>query len=301
MPRTPSPAHHAPAPAPRRDRAASRRSLSRRRRRRRTFLALALVAAVLLLGADLIRRGLSADLSPTAATAGEPSPVVASAPAPTAAAPPSAPPTSAAPLLTASASFPRSGPGTWVYAASPGPILGTAGTVRRFRLAIETGVPQDAVAFAAKVDRTLGDPRSWTAGRTFRLQRVQGAAAAEFTIYLATPETARRLCASGFVDIRVNGVPYTSCRVSGKVVINLARWMMSVPDYVNNGVPLEDYRAYVINHETGHQLGYGHEACPGAGRPAPVMQTQTLGLHGCLANAWPYLNGRRYVGPPAAR
>jgi hypothetical protein len=173
-----------------------------------------------------------------------------------------------------------------------GAVLGSAGPLRRFRVAVESNVPVDAAAFAAKVDQVLGDPRSWIGGG-LRLQRVPGLAAADFTIQLATERTSRTICAAGHVD--TGG--FTSCRTPGHVVINLDRWYLSVPAYVSAHIPLDTYRDYVINHETGHELGHGHELCPGAGRPAPVMEQQTLGLHGCTANAWPYLAGRRYAGP----
>lgn len=223
----------------------------------------------------------------------------AAPPATAPAAPPSAPSNLSIEAYLLGGGYPTSGPGTWRFAGTVGPVLGTAGRLRRYRVAVETGVPEDLAAFAAALDRTLGDPRSWIGGLRVRLQRVPPNAGAEFTVYLATPETTRRLCAAGGLDVRLRGMPYTSCRLFGRVILNLARWRESTPEYVRAGVPLEVYRQYLVNHEVGHQLGYRHELCPGPGRPAPVMQTQTLGLHGCTANPWPYLAGRRYAGRPA--
>ncbi|MCW3812842.1 DUF3152 domain-containing protein [Micromonospora sp. DR5-3] len=189
----------------------------------------------------------------------------------------------------AASGYPTAGPGSFAAADGRSPVRGHEGPLRRYRVEVEQGTGQDADEFAATVDAVLGDPRSWIASGELRVQRVAEAAAADFTIYLATPATSERMCADGGLSTQ----RYTSCRLPGRVVINLARWMDAVPDY---GAPLEVYRTYVINHEVGHEFGELHQACPGPGEPAPVMQQQTYGLDGCVANAWPYVDGIRYEG-----
>jgi hypothetical protein len=202
--------------------------------------------------------------------------------------------TAAAPADAADAGPTRAatgGRGAFSFVAGYGPVLGESGPVRRFKVAVEKSLGQgNGGDFADEIDRTLGDPRSWIAAGEYRLQRVPRSAGSEFTVYLASAETSEKMCAAG--GLRTEG--YTSCRLPGQVIINNDRWQEAVPDY---GAPLETYRAYAINHEVGHQLGHGHETCPGRGRPAPVMQQQTYGLRGCVANSWPYIDGKRYSGP----
>ncbi|MEV6691728.1 DUF3152 domain-containing protein [Micromonospora sp. NPDC051196] len=185
--------------------------------------------------------------------------------------------------------YPSAGAGRFLTAGEASPVHGLDGPVVRYRVAVEQGTGQDPAGFAAEVDAVLSDPRSWIGSGELRVQRVAEFDRADFTVYLATPLTSEAMCAEG--GLSTEG--YTSCRLPGQVIINLARWLEAVPDY---GAPLEVYRAYVINHEVGHEFGQWHEECPGPGRPAPVMQQQTYGLAGCLANAWPYLDGHRYAG-----
>ena len=189
----------------------------------------------------------------------------------------------------AAISFPVSGTGSFDVIAGQGPVLGRAGTLMRFQIAIENGIGNlDRDEMVHFVEMTYGDDRGWTSGGRWRFQRVGPGQAHDFVLYLATPATRDVLCADGLDR-------YTSCRNGDLVVVNVARWALGVPNY---GASLETYRQYVLNHETGHRLGFGHELCTGAGQGAPVMQQQTLGLHGCVANAWPYLDGRQYQGPP---
>jgi hypothetical protein len=203
-------------------------------------------------------------------------------------APPSAPAKPPAPRIT----YPAAGGGSWTIApAQTAPAAGRSGRRLRYRVAIERdirGLPVTVIA--GTVTATLSDPRSWTGGGRWRLQRVGPGDPYDFTVYLATPGTRDELCA-GASD------GYTSCRNGANVVLNAARWVKGVPGY---GANLATYRQYMVNHEVGHRLGNGHERCPGPGEPAPVMQQQTLGLHGCVASPWPYVGGERYAGPSGA-
>jgi hypothetical protein len=196
-------------------------------------------------------------------------------------------PRPSAPTVT----YPAQGPNTFSIAAGSSGVLGSAGTRLRFRVAVENGITGlPPAAFATDVTTVLGSPGSWIGTRKWRFQRVGADSAYDFTIYLVTPATRDRLCQDGYDR-------YTSCRMGDKVVINVARWVHGVPNY---GAPLQTYRFYAINHEVGHRLGHAHELCPGAGQPAPVMQQQSLGLHGCVANPWPVVDGRAYDGPLGA-
>ncbi|WP_345771012.1 DUF3152 domain-containing protein [Geodermatophilus normandii] len=155
------------------------------------------------------------------------------------------------------------------------------GPLQRFVVEVEDGIGVDGATFAAAVEATLGDPRSWGNGGRMSFQRVDGTdpGAYDFRVSLVSPGNMERYCPG------VGTGGYTSCRYGERAVINLARWETAVPHYEGD---VATYRQYVVNHEVGHALGNGHQSCPGAGQVAPVMQQQTLGLEGCARNAWPY-------------
>ncbi|SFF44958.1 Protein of unknown function [Actinoplanes philippinensis] len=200
-------------------------------------------------------------------------------------------------LLKLDGAVPVKGTGRFEYANERGPVAGTGGRIRRFKVAVEKGSGEDVAGFAAQVRAVLEDERSWIGTGTVRMQMVGGADQADFTVYLATRDTAGRMCEVGGTSIRIGGVPYTSCRAVGKAIINLDRWRTSAPPYLEAKADLAAYRQYVINHEVGHELGHRHEGCPKAGGPAPVMVQQTLTLRGCVPWSWPRDKGRDLAGP----
>ena len=184
-------------------------------------------------------------------------------------------------------------PGSGVYTlAAGGKARHGSGKLVTYRVEVETGIGQSAAVFAAAVDATLADESGWTSQGRWSVQRVVGEDA-DLVIRLATSATVGAVCkAAGLED-----AAYTSCRTGPVVMINLDRWIHAVPEF-RGDVAL--YRQYLINHEVGHGLGLDHQSCPGPGRPAPVMQQQTFGLKGCLANGSPYVAGKLVSGPAAS-
>jgi hypothetical protein len=150
------------------------------------------------------------------------------------------------------------------------------GTPLTYRLEIEGGLPLDGAAIAAQVQRTLTDPRGWQPIEHVAFVRTAGSAS--FELILASPAMVDRLC------YPLDTVGELSCRNGNRVILNAKRWVTAVPWYRGH---LDEYRAYLVNHEVGHRLGHGHKGCPAPGAPAPVMVQQSKSLYGCAPNPWP--------------
>jgi uncharacterized protein DUF3152 len=131
--------------------------------------------------------------------------------------------------------------------------------------------------FVGEVSRVLADPRGWGATGEVSFQHISSGTP-RMWVKLATPRTTDRLCA----PTQTRGI--WNCRNHGGVVVNSDRWFTGRASWPGS---IDDYRGLIINHETGHVLGFGHRGCARSGRAAPVMQQQGVSLEGCRANAWP--------------
>jgi Protein of unknown function (DUF3152) len=239
----------------------------------------AVLAAVLAVGALVLI------LRPAVGHGGGPPPVAATT-GPTTA-PATAPPTTRVTRTPRPSTPPPTTPPTTppaIPASASGrlvPVPGTAGpsgagTRLTYRLEIEAGLPLDGQAVADQVQRTLTDPRGWQPIEHVAFVRTPGAAS--FELILASPALVDRLC------YPLDTIGELSCRNGNRVILNAKRWVTAVPWYRGH---LDDYRAYLVNHEVGHRLGHGHRGCPAPGAPAPVMVQQSKSLYGCTPNPWP--------------
>ncbi|MFD3699007.1 DUF3152 domain-containing protein [Streptomyces sp. NPDC058646] len=199
-------------------------------------------------------------------------------------------PAAASPSPAASGSSAPAEPGTFKASAASGQPQGQ-GRALRWRLETEQGSGIDPDTAARAVEKILGDPRGWTRDPAYGFQLVGAGQPVDFTVKIATPTTTDLLCDVVTPEL----IGETNCRAGHTVVVNLKRWKEGSPQF--SGSP-EEYRALIVNHEVGHELGREHESCPGPGKPAPAMMQQIKGLLGCTSNAWPYdANGTYLSGP----
>jgi hypothetical protein len=180
----------------------------------------------------------------------------------------------------------ESGSGRFTVVAMPAKALRpapTTGRTVRYTVELEGGLDIRAEDFATTVGTVLTDPRGWQTKDGVRFVDVSPADAAkgadvDLHITLASPHTTDRLCA----PLKTRG--QVSCHNSGRVVLNLRRWVLGAEAY---GSDVAQYRTYLVNHEVGHGIGHAHAYCGGKGKVAPVMMQQTYGLKGCTAWPWP--------------
>lgn len=187
---------------------------------------------------------------------------------------------------------PATGSGRFVTAQAGGAKVGHGPKPLRYVVEVETGLDISPARAANEIAGILAAPRGWTHNEAYAFQLVGEGAAHDLTVKIATPGTADALCWTG---IHQDTRGEYNCEVAGGVVVNLKRWVEGSPTFDG---PIHDYRALIINHEMGHFLGYTHMTCAGPGQLAPVMMQQIKGLHGCIANAWPYDKNGRFVSGP---
>lgn len=70
---------------------------------------------------------------------------------------------------------------------------------------------------------------------------------------------------------------------SREIYLNEARWNRLYDDD-KSGMSLPAYRMYMVQHELGHALGFGHDHKAVEGGKAPIMMQQTLGTRGLHPN-----------------
>ncbi|MGW0953517.1 DUF3152 domain-containing protein [Streptomyces sp. NPDC001212] len=207
--------------------------------------------------------------------------------------PPSTPPPTPTPPPTSSKiDAPSKGTGTFVTAQASGTKVGLGPRPLRYVVEVETGLDISPTQAASEIADILAAPRGWTHNPAYAFQLVSAGAPHDLTVKIATSGTADALCWAG---IHQDTQGEYNCEVPDGVVVNLKRWVEGSPTFDG---PIHDYRALIINHEMGHFLGYTHVTCAGPGQLAPVMMQQIKGLHGCIANAWPYDKNGQFVSGP---
>ena len=146
-----------------------------------------------------------------------------------------------------------------------------------YAIKIEPSLGLDPLCIKNLLFLILNNDLGWTnvAEKSFQLTSVDDS---DYVYIFASPTKTDELCA----PIETNSI--YSCRNENNIVLNFFRWQEGAVDFNND---IETYRIYLINHETGHILGWSHVGCPIEGAVAPVMMQQSKGTDGCVPYGWP--------------
>ena len=146
-----------------------------------------------------------------------------------------------------------------------------------YGIRIEPSLGLDPLCIKNLLFLILNNDLGWTnvAEKSFQLTSAEES---DYVYIFASPNKTDELCA----PIETNSI--YSCRNENNIVLNFFRWQEGAVDFKND---METYRIYLINHETGHILGWGHVGCPKEGAVAPVMMQQSKGTDGCIPYGWP--------------
>ena len=99
-------------------------------------------------------------------------------------------------------------------------VFGSAGTLKRYEVAVQDGLSESPASVAATVDAVLDNTtRGWARSGKWRFQRVSSGPV-DFIVELSTAATTDLIC--GKFGLNPQGV--VSCRGGKNVVINLVRW-----------------------------------------------------------------------------
>lgn len=158
-------------------------------------------------------------------------------------------------------------------------ISTTAASKLRTYCTAVNGVPESELTdLIGKLAATYSDVRGWNNSGKIAFKHVESAC--DYKVVIAAPSL---MTSYGAICD-----DYYNCQVGNNVIVNNDRWTSATDPWNKTGQNLETYRLLIINHETGHRLGFrDYNVCSGPGQPAPVMMQQSIDLMGCAFNVWP--------------
>ena len=168
----------------------------------------------------------------------------------------------------------------YAITAAAEPSIATAAAAKKtvtYCVGVDGVDPSFLPEFERKLAAVYSDSRGWGLGG--KISFVKVASGCNMKVWLAS---ASQVPTYGAICDNI-----WSCAVKPHVIINFDRWRYASDAWNQAAGSLDNYRSMVINHETGHWLGFGHKYCGGAGQPAPVMQQQSISLQGCTFSPWP--------------